>query len=447
MSQRRTKSKAKPGAARAAPRKPAVKRQPREPRASQSPGWLGPLLGAAGSGLGTALLGPGAGTLAGATAGNMLGQGIRYATGFGDYEIHDNVLVKEAVTGAPIPIINPNKHGGTCIRHREFLGDIITASTNNTFKLQSFAINPANQYTFPWLSQIASNYEQYSLEGVIFEYRSMSADALNSTNTALGSVIMATNYNAGAPNFTQKVEMENYEFGVSCKPSVGMMHPIECEARRTSITELYTRAGAVPAGQDIRLYDWGNFQIATSGFQGTNVNIGELWVSYQVCLLKPKMYTSLGSFNDIFARRCGSYSVGLPFGSYLNEYIAYNSLGAQAVVDSASFAAINLPYNNISQSYIVRFTWLGTSPSVLVYPVISLLNAAFGTIQPLDAIPTASTSSNYASQEFSIVTNGNGNMARILVNSTSAVFPTGTTNSYIRIYQIDNGAINAQTAP
>ena len=42
------------------------------------------------------------------------------------------------------------------------------------------------------------------------------------------------------------------------------------------------------------------FTIATQGFQGTNVNIGELWVTYQVTLLKPKLYASLGKYNDYF---------------------------------------------------------------------------------------------------------------------------------------------------
>lgn len=57
------------------------------------------------------------------------------------------------------------------------------------------------------------------IEGMYLEYRTMSADALNSTNTALGQVIMSAQYNAGNPDFTNKQEMENYEGGVSVKPS------------------------------------------------------------------------------------------------------------------------------------------------------------------------------------------------------------------------------------
>ena len=59
----------------------------------------------------------------------------------------------------------------------------------DVFKIDSYLINAANPKTFPWLSQIAANYEQYDIEGMVF-----SADALNSTKTALGTVMMATQY-------------------------------------------------------------------------------------------------------------------------------------------------------------------------------------------------------------------------------------------------------------
>ena len=118
-------------------------------------------------------------------------------------------------------------HKSVIIRHREYLDDIVSSATPNTFKLQNFYINPGDRITFPWLSQIADSFEHYRIRGMIFEFRSMSADALNSTNTALGQVIMATAYNSALPNFNNKYEMENYEFGVSTKPSCSLMHPIE----------------------------------------------------------------------------------------------------------------------------------------------------------------------------------------------------------------------------
>ncbi len=79
----------------------------------------------------------------------------------------------------------------TIFKHRECLGDIITSSTAGAFKYNRYLFNPTNPALFPWLHQIAVNYESYRVRGCIFEFRSMSGNALNSVNTALGNVIMS----------------------------------------------------------------------------------------------------------------------------------------------------------------------------------------------------------------------------------------------------------------
>ena len=144
-----------------------------------------------------------------------------------------------------------------------------------SFSLQSFAVNPGQNATFPWLSTIAQNYDEYIIHGMIFEFKTLSSDALNSTNTALGSVILATEYNASAPAFSSKQQMENYEFAQSAKPSVSQIHAVECMKSQTPVRELFVRPGAQAANTDIRWYDIGNFQIATVGMQAANVLIGE----------------------------------------------------------------------------------------------------------------------------------------------------------------------------
>lgn len=207
--------------------------------------------------------------------------------GSGDYvtaanSVKGNVLVNEG----QIPQFVSSKDA-LRIKHREYIGDIISSSTAGQFQVQQFAINPGVAGTFQWLSQVCgSTFQQYRINGMVFEFRSMSADALNSTNTALGSVVMATDYDSADAAFTTKSQMENTEFGVSCKPSSCMLHAIECAKGQTSVSELYIRANAVPSGKDIRFYDMGQFYIATVGCQGTSVNLGELWVSYDITIFK-----------------------------------------------------------------------------------------------------------------------------------------------------------------
>lgn len=211
-------------------------------------------------------------------------------TGFGDYAptpfakgIKSNTLSM----GLDPPDVVNTKMKNVIIRHREYLGDVVTGSVAGVFTLNSYTINPGLPECFPWLSQVATSFQQYKLRGMLFEFKSTSADALNSTNTALGTVIMATQYDSTEPDFTTKAAMENHEYSSSARQSSSMLHPIECARSENVLSELYVRNGSETGTSDPRFMDFGKFQIATVGQQGSSVNIGELWVSYEIELLKP----------------------------------------------------------------------------------------------------------------------------------------------------------------
>jgi hypothetical protein len=312
----------------------------------------------------------------GKTAGNALS----HFFGLGAYSVKQNTLLQD-----PLPVINKAHREGVTISHREYICDIITGAAN-TFNLQAFPVNPGQESTFPWLSQVAANYTQYRLDGMLFEYRSMSADALNSTNTALGQVIMATQYDAALPNFSQKSEMENYFCGQSCRPSESAIHPIECARNQSTLENLYTRVGSVPTGDDIRFYDMGTFQIATNGFQGANVNVGELWVTYQVTLFKEQMYSSLGNYNNVsildgsFSSATGTCNAATPLAGLGAKLLLANDpsyrVNTLGVITNMKPGAgyynggIIIPATSIIQTYCVVIKWLGsgafTAPTVTV---------------------------------------------------------------------------------
>lgn len=194
-----------------------------------------------------------------------------------------------------------NKSGRVVISHEEYLGDIVSAQS---FANEAFALNPGlpiSQGGFcAWLPEIAAQFEQWEPLAIQFVFKSTSSDAVLSTaaNSALGTISMATDYNVLNPQFANKIQMENYEFSQSCKPSVNMTHHVECKKRQTPVSELYIRTGAVPAGADARLYDLGLFQIAASGQQVFNGDLGELWVKYTIGLLKPRIQAGIGGVND-----------------------------------------------------------------------------------------------------------------------------------------------------
>jgi hypothetical protein len=205
--------------------------------------------------------------------------------------------------------------GGVEICHREFITDV-TGST--AFSINNYNINPGLSNVFPWLASVTQNFEEYEMKGLVFEYRPSSGSAVSSTSSALGTVIMATDYNVISPNFVNKQQMESYEFSTSVVPFNPALHPVECAPGSNPIKTLYVRDTAVPDGADARMYDLGNFQIATVGMQSA-YTVGELWVTYHLLLKKPRSLATtvgLGNFshfvNSVFATGTPTY----PFGNF-----------------------------------------------------------------------------------------------------------------------------------
>jgi hypothetical protein len=167
--------------------------------------------------------------------------------------------------------------------------------SSTAFTMQAaLPINPGLSASFPWLAQIAQQFEEWIPLGVVYEFKSTSADALNSTNTALGTIVMATEYNGLDPAFINKQQMENYENASSGKPAQTMLHGVECDPRQNPLATYFVRDSAVPSGQDQRFYDLGTFYIASVGSQAA-ATVGELWVSYEFCFRKPRLNPSVES--------------------------------------------------------------------------------------------------------------------------------------------------------
>lgn len=213
------------------------------------------------------------------------GDWVGTITGLGKYKLSQNTLVGDA--GPP----TFGGDGSITIRHREYLQNI---NSSVGFALTSWDINPGLAATFPFLSTIANSFEEYKMLGLVFEFKSTSGFSVGTTNTALGAVIAATEYDVLDPNFSTKQQMEAYEFSTSCAPYSDMCHGVECKPKFNPLGVQYIRSGAPPATGDPRFYDIGRFQLATQGMQAV-ADIGEVWVSYHVKLMKPKIATPYGA--------------------------------------------------------------------------------------------------------------------------------------------------------
>lgn len=224
----------------------------------------------------------------GASLGNLASKIL----GFGDYTVKRNSMISEGESPAKMHSTNSS----CMIRHREYICDIKASSSPGAFNSNVFNIQPGLQESFPWLAPIASQYEQYDIKGMVYEFKSLYADTVvaGATSGAIGGIIMSTNYNAVAPDWTSKQQMENTEFTTSAKPSVSFYHPIECAPNQTTVKNLYVRNGPPPENADLRMYDMGKFQIATFGLPQDAI-AGELWCTYEIEFYKPVAQSYGGS--------------------------------------------------------------------------------------------------------------------------------------------------------
>jgi hypothetical protein len=234
-----------------------------------------------------------------------LGQ-ISGALGIGDYETGEMVVNNDIVNGGAgqgIPEFNPGPNEVT-ISHKEYVCDIFGPETAGTFQNQTFGLNPGLASTFPWLAQIAANYDEYSFIQMIFTFRSTVTDFV-AANGQVGSIIMATQYNANDTPFSSKQDAMEYDGAVSGKCSEKILHGVECDpAKLSGAPGKYTRAGPAPPGEDLKTYDAGTLNVSVSNTPGqfSNQALGELWVSYTVHLRKPKFFVTRGQniLKDVF---------------------------------------------------------------------------------------------------------------------------------------------------
>jgi len=118
-------------------------------------------LGSAVGGLIGSMIAPGSGTAIGTSLGNQigsaLGSGFKAITGWGDYTVSDNSLL---FPDRAVPSFGEDT---IRVKKKEYICDIDgTSAFSNNF----FAVNPGLNDTFPWLSSIANNYEQYRFNGL-----------------------------------------------------------------------------------------------------------------------------------------------------------------------------------------------------------------------------------------------------------------------------------------
>lgn len=303
--------------------------------------------------------------------------------------------------------------GEMVIEHTEYLGDLVIPSQANAgsspWLFQAYALNPGSQATCPWLSSVACNFQDWKADKWLFEYRPLVADgvtAAGNTLLSMGSVVAATQYNSNVGPYTSKQTAAESDYAMTCKPSEGILHPIECDVKYNPLGVLYVspQTGVVPNQAynpmqgDIRMSNLGIFQLASFGvpvLANTPVDLGEIWTHYKIRLMKPVL--------------------GQPFALMTGHYITSGASGAPSNLGSwgANVTAAAQPNGNIICPYTNPYTNL---------PVVSpnLLQLQFG-------IQTGITGSTVNTCAFPLaITNGRYMFIYRLLGSVASGAPAAT---------------------
>jgi len=290
------------------------------------------------------------------------------AAGVGAYDFHPmggyGAYDGNGVLDQGVPdISNPGGSDGVVmINHKEYICDIV--SNGGGFNLCcSFDINAGNPATFPWLSQIAQQFEQYHFEGLCFEFRSTSTEYASST--VLGEVILAPQYNMDAPKFQNIQQMMNQTMAQIVKPSKDAILGIETDPSKVVQRELLVRGDVVPAGKPKQFYDLATVYCATNGQASgaANLPLGQLWVTYQCALSKPQLASSGVNTGLTYSSwNSTNYNSAKPL---LAQTLTFDNLGV--TIDGVGGLVLTFPAN-AQGLFEVTFNWAATTPVTVAYP-------------------------------------------------------------------------------
>lgn len=321
--------------------------------------------------------------------GRALGTAGAKYTGFGAYVTNDTVGAGSG-SGSGIPSFSPQTDtaGNVMISYREYVCDVY--GPTESFGNNDFPINPGIEGTFPYLSQLAQNYEEFTIHQLMFTFKSSIAPIGASGSGQVGEIIMGTNYNPSQQPWTDKQTMLQNALSMTGRASEDQIHGVECDPSKLSgSVGKYVRAG--PVDDDLKDYDHGLFQLAVSGIPTAYQNqpIGQLWVSYTVELRKPRKFVSAGNgiSRDVFAISSMSPLGGTTAGDLFGLSAAMpkilgginNSIGIEPAWSGSNQTQFTLPDNFVGKLK-ARIVIQQTNPAnacswdLILSPNISLIH-------------------------------------------------------------------------
>ena len=227
------------------------------------------------------------------------------------------------------------------VRHREYLGEGMQSSLFGVHGV--YPINPGLAGTFPWLSHLGHQYENYRFLSLRFDYVPYVSTA------SAGTVMMYLDYNSADSAPTNKAGfLSNY--GAQISP-IHTECTVICDPKSLKGTygEHFTREGTPASPYDIKTYDVGTLYVAADRCGADGIGCGSIWVSYEVELFKPQLSITQEALSDSVKVLGTADSLAAPLGS---ASVLTGGLPVTVSADHLTFASPG--------EYLVELTQNGT---------------------------------------------------------------------------------------
>lgn len=163
---------------------------------------------------------------------------------------------------------------GLVITHREMIGQIISSSTTLGFEADSFTINPGKFGTFPWLSTLAVNFDQYIMRKLRFYTLS------NQSTTVAGRVGIGYDVDSTDVPPADRNEFFSLTYHAECAPWDSVVLDIPCDNKQRFINSHTV--------SDSKLIDVGQVIFMSDSIVATSTALSDVIVEYTVELIDPQ---------------------------------------------------------------------------------------------------------------------------------------------------------------
>lgn len=253
--------------------------------------------------------------LAGQAASGYMGRGM-YRTNMPSNPFeYDRPSRNQLISGgvANTPVMQSSGYDGSLmVSHRELVQEVFGAGTVGAdspsgFEVTTLTVNPGLERVFPWLSQLAANFEEYEIYQCVFEYEGKKMVGTTDELTIHGTVTAAHKFNFKAQEFQDKHEMQSYPHANQTQAHQSLAHGVEADPGKiVGDGHKFVRIGGLLATDDQRDFDHCTFSFAQSNIPAelASKEIGCLYVAYTVKLMKPKLHANRGLGIKTFRAIC-----------------------------------------------------------------------------------------------------------------------------------------------